>query len=106
MDKLRQYVDQGGILVSEGCPLTSAITAGSGPNSRTTVWTNCSARAKAMWSSLPDLLDKLTLEVQGQEMYGRYFLQEYELAGGQAAGRYGNGHIAAVEHRQGKGGRC
>ena len=51
----------------------------------------------------PDLLDKLTLKVQGHEIFGRYFLQEYEAKGGQVAGQYANGHAAAVEHTFGKG---
>ena len=51
----------------------------------------------------PDFLDNLTLEVMGKELFGRYFLQEYEAAGGQAAGHYRNGHTAAVENRVGKG---
>ena len=51
----------------------------------------------------PDLLDKLTLKVRGQEIFGRYFLQEYQLAGGRSVGQYANGHIAAVEHTAGKG---
>ena len=51
----------------------------------------------------PDLLDKLTLEVNGHQINGRYFLQEYETTGGQAAGHYANGHVAAVENQHGKG---
>ena len=46
----------------------------------------------------PDLLDKLTLTVRDKHIGGGYFLQEYQLAGGQAAGTYANGHLAAVEH--------
>jgi len=46
----------------------------------------------------PDLLDKLTVTVNGKQIGGAYFLQEYKLAGGQTVGRYANGHIAAVEH--------
>jgi len=41
--------------------------------------------------------------VRGKEVGGQYFLQEYKLAGGQAAGQYSNGHIAAVEHAFGSG---
>src|SRR5262249_54565321 len=51
----------------------------------------------------PDLLDNLTLDVQGNKIFGRYFLQEYEPRGGKAAGHYANGHIAAVENQFGKG---
>jgi beta-galactosidase len=51
----------------------------------------------------PDLLGKLTLTVKDHQIGGQYFLQEYKLAGGQAAGQYANGHIAAVEHSVGGG---
>ena len=49
------------------------------------------------------MLDKLTLKVKDKQIGGGYFLQEYKLAGGQAAGHYTNGHIAAVEHTTGSG---
>jgi beta-galactosidase len=48
-------------------------------------------------------LGKLTLTVRDKEVGGQYFLQEYKLAGGQAAGRYANSHVAAVEHTFGSG---
>jgi beta-galactosidase len=51
----------------------------------------------------PDLLEKLTLKVQGQTIGGRYFLQQFELAGGKQAGEYADGTIAAVENAAGKG---
>ena len=51
----------------------------------------------------PDLLERLTLTVKDKQIGGGYFLQEYRLAGGQAAGHYANGHIAAVEHTSGNG---
>ena len=51
----------------------------------------------------PDLLGNLTLTVQGKQIGGGYFLQEYRLAGGQVAGNYANGHIAAVENSTGRG---
>jgi beta-galactosidase len=51
----------------------------------------------------PDILDNLSLTVKDKQIGGGYFLQEYKLAGGQAAGQYSNGHIAAVEHTSGSG---
>jgi beta-galactosidase len=51
----------------------------------------------------PDLLDNLELTVNGHRINGRYFLQEYDTAGGQAVGKYANGHVAAVGNRRGKG---
>jgi beta-galactosidase len=42
-------------------------------------------------------------EVNGTQIYGRYFRQDYDLHGGKAAGQYANGNIAAVENTSGKG---
>jgi beta-galactosidase len=51
----------------------------------------------------PDISNDLMLEVKGSKIYGRYFRQDYELHGGEAAGHYANGTIAAVEHKFGQG---
>ena len=102
-DKLRDYVAKGGKLVSEGCPgyFGDGGTAG-------TVQPNLGldrvfGARETYVQFTPDLLGKLTLTVRDREIGGEYFLQEYELAGGQQAGRYANGHTAAVEHTFGKG---
>ena len=103
VDKLRRYVEQGGALVSEGLP---RLLRRSWPGRATQPNYGLDQLFGARESYVeftPDLLDKLSLEVRGHEVDGRYFLQEYELAGGQAAGRYGNGHVAAVVRRLGKG---
>jgi beta-galactosidase len=52
---------------------------------------------------IPDISNDLMLEVKGSKIYGRYFRQDYELHGGDAAGHYSNGAIAAVEHKFGQG---
>jgi len=102
-DKLRDYVMKGGKLVSEGCPgyFGDGGTAG-------TVQPNLGldqlfGARESYVQFTPDLLGKLTLTVRGKEIGGQYFLQEYRLAGGQAAGQYANGHVAAVEHTFGSG---
>ncbi len=102
-DKLRDYVAKGGKLVSEGCPgyFGDGGTVG-------TVQPNLGldqlfGARETYVQFTPDLLDKLTLTVRNKQIGGGYFLQEYRLAGGQAAGQYGNGHVAAVEHTSGNG---
>lgn len=102
-DKLRAYVARGGRLISEGCPgyFGDGGTAG-------TVQPNLGldqvfGARETYVQFTPDLLGKLSLQVQGHAIGGQYFLQEYRLAGGQAAGQYANGHLAAVEHAWGKG---
>jgi beta-galactosidase len=102
-DKLREYVANGGKLVSEGCPgyLGDGGTVGVvQPN----LGLNQLFGARETYVQFtPDLLGKLTLSANGKEIGGQYFLEEYQLAGGQAAGQYANGHIAAVEHPYGAG---
>ena len=75
-----------------------------GDAAKLTGWMRSSAPRESYVEFTPDLLDKLTLKVKGQEIYGRYFLQEYEAEGRPArSGQYANGHVAAVEHRDGQG---
>lgn len=102
-DKLRDYVAKGGKLISEGCPgyFGDGGTVG-------TVQPNLGldqlfGARQTYVQFTPDLLGQLTLTVRDKQIGGGYFLQEYELAGGQAAGHYANGHIAAVEHTLGSG---
>ena len=52
----------------------------------------------------PDLSEQLMFEVKGSKIYGRYFRQDYDLQGGNAAGQYSNGNTAAVESSFGRGG--
>jgi beta-galactosidase len=51
----------------------------------------------------PDLSDQLMFEVNGSQVFGRYFRQDYDLHGGKAAGQYANGNIAAVENSYSQG---
>ena len=102
-DKLRDYVAKGGKLISEGCPgyFGDGGTVG-------TVQPNLGLDelfgAREMYVQFtPDILDNLSLTVRDKQIGGGYFLQEYRLTGGQAAGKYANGHIAAVEHTSGSG---
>ena len=102
-EKLRDYVAKGGKLVSEGCPgyFGDGGTVG-------TVQPNLGldqlfGARESYVQFTPDLLTKLTLTVRDKQIGGQYFLQEYKLAGGQVAGHYANGHIAAVENTTGAG---
>jgi beta-galactosidase len=102
-DKLRGYVAKGGRLISEGTPgyFGDGGTAG-------TVQPNLGldqlfGARETYVQFTPDLLDKLTLTVNGKQIGGGFFLQEYKLAGGKAVGQYANGHIAAVENTSGGG---
>src|SRR5262249_22871314 len=101
--KLRRYVEDGGTLISEGLPAYFGDHGRAGQKQPNYGLDELFGARERYVEFTPDLLEKLTLEVRGKQIDGRYFLQEYETAGGQAAGRYTNGHIAAVESHHGKG---
>src|SRR5262249_43381426 len=89
-DKLKDYVANGGKLVSEGCPgyFGDGGTVG-------TVQPNLGldqlfGARETYVQFTPDILDRLTLTVRDKEIGGGYFLQEYKLAGGQTVGQYAN----------------
>ena len=103
VEKLRKYVEQGGTLISEGLPAYFGDHGRAGPVQPNYGLDRLFGARERYVEFTPDLLDNLSLEVKGKKIYGRYFLQEYETNGGEPAGHYANGHIAAVEHRYGKG---
>jgi len=102
-DKLRDYVTKGGKLDSEGCPGYFGDGGTVGVVQPNLGLDQVFGARESYVQFTPDLLGKLTLTVRGTEVGGQYFLQEYKLAGGQAAGQFANGHIAAVEHNFGSG---
>jgi beta-galactosidase len=102
VERLRKYVEDGGTLVSEGLPAYFGDHGRVGPTQPNYGLDHLFGVRERYVEFTPDLLDNLTLDVQGKTVYGRYFLQEYEPAGG-SAGHYQNGHVATVENRAGKG---
>lgn len=102
-EKLRAYVEQGGTLVSEGLPGYFGDHGRAGATQPQGELHVLFGARESYVEFTPDLLDKLSLNVMGRRIAGRYFLQEYTTDGGQAVGQYENGKIAAVEHRLGKG---
>jgi beta-galactosidase len=102
-DKLRDYVAKGGRLVSEGCPGYFGDGGTVGTVQPNLGLDDLFGARETYVQFTPDLLTKLALTVQGNAIGGQYFLQEYKLAGGQEAGQFANGHLAAVEHIFGSG---
>jgi beta-galactosidase len=102
-DRLKKYVQGGGTLICEGLPGYFGDRGHVG-----TVQPNLGLNAlfgacEKYVEFDPDLSEQMTLEVKGSKIYGRYFRQDYDLAGGKAAGQYSNGNIAAVENSFGSG---
>jgi beta-galactosidase len=102
-DKLRQYVAQGGKLVSEGLPGYFGDGGKVGVVQPNLGLDELFGARETYVQFTPDLLSKLTLTVRDKQIGGHYFLQEYKLAGGKTVGQFANGHIAAVEHGVGSG---
>jgi beta-galactosidase len=103
VNQLRRYVEEGGTLISEGLPAYFGDEGRAGPTQPNYGLEEVFGARERYVEFTPDLLEKLSLQVRGKEVYGRYFLQEYETTKGRAAGHYANSHIAAVENRYGKG---
>ncbi|HEY1950946.1 MAG TPA: beta-galactosidase [Bryobacteraceae bacterium] len=103
VNKLRAYVEAGGTLISEGLPAYFGDQGRAGATQPNLGLDQFFGAREQYVEFTPDLLDKLTLEVNGHQINGRYFLQEYAPAGGKAVGHYTNGHVAAVENQVGKG---
>lgn len=101
--KLRKYVEDGGLLVSEGLPAYFGDGGHIAPTQPTYGLSELFGARQSYVEFTPDISDGLMLEVRGSQIYGRYFRQEYELRGARAAGHYSNGHVAAVENTFGKG---
>lgn len=101
--RLKAYVEAGGTLISEGLPAYFGDGGTAGATQPNYGLDQLFGARESYVEFTPDLLDKLTLDVNNHKINGRYFLQEFEPAGGRAAGHYENGHVSAVENQHGKG---
>jgi beta-galactosidase len=99
MEKLRNWVAAGGMLISEGCPgyfsdLGRVVVKG---------LDDLFGATEEYVEFTPDLLTDLQLTVNQHTLSGGVFLQAYVPTTGTAVGRYADGRIAAVENRTGDG---
>lgn len=101
--KLIAYVSGGGILISEGLPGYFGERGKVGVHQPNLGLDELFGARESYVEFTPDLLENLKFTVHDKPVNGRYFLQEYQVKGGQPAGRYESGGVAAVEHRFGKG---
>lgn len=101
--KLERYVREGGILVSEALPGYFGERGKVGVRQPNFGLDSLFGATESYVEFTPDLLENLVLQVHGKQVGGRFFLQQFALAGGKQAGTYADGSIAAVEHTVGKG---
>ncbi|MFN7918930.1 MAG: alpha-amylase family protein [Bryobacteraceae bacterium] len=101
--KLSAYVQNGGSLVSEGLPGYFGEHGKVGTVQPNFGLDQLFGARESYVEFTPDLLEDYSMTVRGQTMPARYFIQEYETAGGRAVGRHASGKTGAVEHASGKG---
>ncbi|HEY1214172.1 MAG TPA: alpha-amylase family protein [Bryobacteraceae bacterium] len=102
--KLKEYVANGGTLICEGLPAYFGEHGHVGQVQPNYGLDELFGARETYVEFLADIHDHLKMEVNGNNVDGRYFFQEYETKGsGKAAGRYPNGAIAAIENQTGKG---
>lgn len=103
VDKIAKWVENGGTLVSEGCPAYWGDKAHVGeiqPNLGLDKVFGC---REDYVEFTPDILNDLEVTVLGENTWGGTFLQSYKTTTGTAVGWYKDGRIAAVENIYGKG---
>jgi beta-galactosidase len=101
--KLRKYVEQGGTLISEGLPGYFGDHGHVGTVQPNYGLHEIFGAGESYVEFLPDISDDLMFQVNGANINGRFFRQEYKLQGGSAAGQYANGNVAAVQNKFGQG---
>jgi beta-galactosidase len=102
-DKLIEYVKNGGKLICEGLPGYFGDGGHVGVVQPNLGLDQLFGAKEKYVEFTPDLLEDLTLEVRGNQVIGRYFLQEYITKGGTVVGTFKNGSAAAVENSFGNG---
>jgi len=109
--RLRAWVEQGGALVSEGCPGYFGDGGRAGTIQPNLGLDELFGTREAYVEFTPDLADDLTFSVDGLEppVPGALFLQAYEPRGARVTGRFAVGYSlagglpAVVDHQYGRG---
>ena len=101
--KLIQYVEEGGRLISEGLPGYFGDGGHVGEIQPNMGLDRLFGVSEKYVEFTPDLLENLTLDVMGHEINGRFFRQEYAANEGSVVGHFAGGSSAAVENLFGNG---
>ena len=85
-DHLRAYVQNGGLLISEGLPAYFGDGAHAGEQQPNLGLAEVFGASEADVEFTPDLLENLTVKMGSRTIGGRYFKQVYRAAGGARSG--------------------
>ncbi len=102
-DKLRRYVENGGTLISEGCPGYFGDGGRVGVTQPNLGLDEVFGARESYVEFTPDLLTDFAFEADGVSTWGGLFFQAYEPTSGEEKGKYEDGRIAVVDHAFGKG---
>lgn len=101
--RLTAWVEAGGTLLSEGCPAYFSDHAKVGTTQPNRGLDKLFGVVQSNVEFMPDILDDLTVRIDGHTVSAGIFQQSYQPTTGTAIGWYANGEVAAVEHRYGTG---
>ena len=102
-DRLRQWVEAGGMLIAEGCPAYFGDRGHVGTTQPNLGLDELFGARETYVEFTPDLLGNLRLYLHGMPVWGGIFMQAYEPTTGTPVGWYEDGRIAAVENAYGRG---
>jgi beta-galactosidase len=103
VERIRSWVERGGMLVSEGCPGYFGDGGRVDTRQPGLGLDQLFGAREAYVEFTPDLLDDLVFTIDGRKTRGGVFLQAYKEVGATPVGWYGDGRIAALDHSYGRG---
>ncbi len=103
-EKLIKWVDDGGYLISEGCPAYFGDLGRAGTRQPHYGMDELFGVRQSFVQFTPDLLEQLEFQMNdGLVVQGGLYLQAYEVTSGEAVGKFPDGRIAVVDHSFGRG---
>jgi beta-galactosidase len=102
-EKLKAWVKQGGTLICEGCPAYFGDHGSVGPVQPNYGLHEVFGATEEVVEFMPDISNSIEFEIGGKVIKGGVYLQTYRATSGTAAGMYGDGKTAVVEHAFGSG---
>ncbi|MDF2958661.1 MAG: putative beta-galactosidase [Paenibacillus sp.] len=102
-ESLSRWVENGGTLISEGCPAYFGARGSVGTRQPNYGLDTVFGAVEEQVEFMPDIADGITFGFDGGKVLGGGFRQSYKTTEGRALGQYGDGSTAVVEHSYGKG---
>ncbi|MFW5832182.1 MAG: beta-galactosidase, partial [Prolixibacteraceae bacterium] len=98
VDSLKQYVKNGGILISEGCPAYFGNHGTAGETQPNYGLDELFGAREDKVQFTPDLLEKMKFKAESIDVPGGVYLQSYKPTTGKIAGRFEDGSPAVIDN--------